>query len=144
MQSQKKLNLKIKKADKKRMEELIMAKGMNLDEFRTALSSEATVENETLKAELKKLREESSKTIANLKEEAEEYKQMCIALGNRCYIYTDGILCLNCNVDCCPHAYSQSDIAAAVKFMNKNKLPRTDETYRKVITFLNERRNNKR
>lgn len=34
-----------------------MSKGMNLDEFRNALSSEATIENEQLKTELEDLRE---------------------------------------------------------------------------------------
>ena len=36
---------------------------MNLDEFRMALSNDATIENEKLKSELKDLREETEREI---------------------------------------------------------------------------------
>lgn len=48
-----------------------MGKGMNLDEFRAALSSDATLENEKLKIELEQLKKKSETEIAeNLKRKA--------------------------------------------------------------------------
>lgn len=121
-----------------------MAKGMSLEEFRSALSSDATVENEKLKQELESLKVNSSKQIEEITEENEQYKSWCKELGNRCFVFTQGVMCLQCSVKCCEHAFSPEDMNAAVHYMTKNKLPRTEETYEKVWKFLNNRRNNRK
>lgn len=117
-----------------------MAKGMSLEEFRSALSSDATVENERLKRELNDLRIKSEKQIKELSEERDQYKKWCQALGNRCFVHTGSMFCLMCEVECCKHAFSQEDLDAASNYMIKNNLPRTPETYEKVSKFLNDRR----
>ena len=53
---------------------LNMAKGMGLEEFRSALSSDATIENERLKTELEELRKSSSSKIKDLQSDLEQYK----------------------------------------------------------------------
>ena len=52
-----------------------MAKGMSLEEFKVALSSDATVENEKLKTELQELKKKSEAEITELKEKSEQYEQ---------------------------------------------------------------------
>lgn len=113
-----------------------MARGMNLDEFKNALSSDATEENEKLKKELSLLKESTSEHISELTEERDTYKDQCRALGNRCYVFTQGTMCLNCNVEACEHMPTSEDIMAAVDYMTKNKMPRNDETREKVNNFL--------
>ena len=81
-----------------------MGKGMSLEEFRTVLSSDATIENEKLKAELKTLKEKSETEIAELKEKSEQYEQWCKQLGRRCFVQTCGAMCMNCSVECCDYA----------------------------------------
>lgn len=58
---------------------------MNLDEFRMALSSDATIENEKLKSELKDLREETEREIIELKNKNEEYEWWCKQLGKKMF-----------------------------------------------------------
>ena len=113
-----------------------MAKGLSLDEFKNALSSDATMENETLKKELHKLKNESSKQIEELTKERNQLKNQCRALGNRCFVFTQGSMCLNCNVEACEHMPSCSDIMAAVEYMTKNNMPRNDETRERVNNFI--------
>lgn len=120
-----------------------MGKGMSLEEFRTALSSDATIENEKLKTELKTLKEKSETEIAELKEKSEQYEQWCKQLGKRCFVQTCGIMCVSCNVECCDYALTQDDWDAITRYMQKNKLSRTPETYEKVIKFICNRRKNK-
>lgn len=117
-----------------------MAKGMSLEEFRNALSCDATVENENLKAELDSIRKKSKKQIDELTEEVDKYKEWCRALGNRCFVFTHGVMCLNCGVESCEHAFSPDDIMAAVNYMTKNHMPRTEDTYKKVTDFLDKRK----
>lgn len=119
-----------------------MSRGMNMDEFRNALSSEATVENEQLKTELGRLKQESENTINTLQGELEQYKNWCVGLGNRCFAMTGGVLCLSCDIDCCKHAFNANDMEAVVAYMKKNKLPRNEETYLKAMEFLEKRRRN--
>jgi hypothetical protein len=120
-----------------------MGKGMSLEEFRTVLSSDATIENEKLKAELKTLKEKSETEIAELKEKSEQYEQWCKQLGRRCFVQTCGAMCMNCGVECCDYALTCENWEAITKYMQKNKLPRTTETYEKVIKFMCDRRKNK-
>jgi hypothetical protein len=113
-----------------------MAKGMNLDEFRNALSSDATIENETLQKEIRQLRDITSEQIKELTEEKETYKDQCRALGNRCFMFTQGSMCLNCNIESCEHLPSREDVMAAVEYMIKNNMPRNEETRERVDNFL--------
>ena len=117
-----------------------MARGLSLDEFKNAISSDATMENEKLKKELIKLKSNTSKQIEGLTEDNKLYKDQCRALGNRCYVFTQGTMCLNCNVEACEHMPSCSDIMAAVEYMTKNNMPRNDETRDKVNNFLMRRK----
>lgn len=119
-----------------------MAKGLSLDEFKNALSSDATMENEKLKKELHKLKSDTSKQIEELTEENKQYKNQVRALGNRCYVFTQGTMCLNCNVETCEHLPNCNDIMAAVEYMTKNNMPRNEETRDRVNNFLM-RRNTK-
>ena len=113
-----------------------MAKGMNLDEFKNALSSDATVENERLKNELSVLKKSTTKQIEELTDERDTYKDQCRALGNRCFVFTQGNMCLNCNVEACEHLPSTSDIMAAIEYMTDNKMPCNAETREKMSNFV--------
>lgn len=81
-----------------------MGRGMSLEEFRNALSSDATVENEKLKTELKDLKEKLEAEIAELKGKSEQYEQWCKQLGRRCFVQTCGTMCVSCGVTCCDYA----------------------------------------
>lgn len=120
-----------------------MGKGMSLEEFKAALSSDATVENEKLKAELNELKEKSEAEITELREEIKQYKQWCRQLGERCFVQTGGVMCVSCDVECCDFALTSEDWEAVAKYTQKNKLPRTPETYEKVIKFICDRRSKK-
>ena len=77
---------------------------MNLEEFKKALSSDATEENKQLKKQLSELQEEYSKKLSNLKSENNSLKETCRFLCNRCFALTKGITCLFCVLDYpCPH-----------------------------------------
>lgn len=66
---------------------------MNLEEFKKALSSDATEENKQLK-----------KQLSDLQEEYSSLKENCRALCNRCFALTKGVTCLFCVLDYpCPH-----------------------------------------
>lgn len=117
-----------------------MGRGMNLDEFRDALSSEAREENEKLKKELEDLKRESSEKIAELEEEIQDLKKQCNSLGNRCFVTTKGLLCLNCNVTQCKYAFTEADYDAAVNHMTKHKMPRNAETAAEMHDLMHKRR----
>ena len=66
---------------------------MNLEEFRKALSSDATEENAQLKRQL-----------SDLQNENDSLKESCRVLCNRCFSLTRGVTCLFCGLDYpCPH-----------------------------------------
>lgn len=66
---------------------------MNLEEFRKALSSDATEENTQLKRQL-----------SDLQNENDSLKESCRVLCNRCFALTRGVTCLFCGLDYpCPH-----------------------------------------
>lgn len=113
-------------------------KGLSLDEFKEALSSDARDENEKLKEELKKLKKESSEQIKSLQEDVENYKKQCTALANRCHVFTQGLMCLNCQIDAelCEYAFTESELEMAANYMVNNKMPRTEETRAKMTKFL--------
>lgn len=120
-----------------------MAKGMSLDEFKIAISSDASIENVRLKKEIDLLKFSTSKKIKELTEERDQYKDWCKALGNRCFVYTGGGMCLNCGVDACPHMPNENDIMEAVNYMIKNNMPRTEETRERVNNFIKRKKENK-
>lgn len=121
-----------------------MARGMNLDEFKNALSSEARVENEQLKAELEKLKKESSERIKKLEEELKINKDNVRALGNRCYVFTQGSMCLFCDVDGCEHALKWEEEYDLIKYMTKHNLPRDEKTLMELNNRLQKKRNAKK
>ena len=105
-----------------------MGKGMSLEEFRTALSSDATIENEKLKAELKALKEKSETEIAELKEKSEQYEQWCKQLGRRCFVQTCGVMCMNCDIECCDYALTWEDWESITKYMHYQAILGTIES----------------
>lgn len=95
---------------------------MNLDEFRKAMESDATVENERLKRDLadveKRYREMSEGYMARI----QKLNSDCRALANRCFARTRGTLCMCCQLYDyqCPHGFSIDDkIKAAKKLMEE-------------------------
>ena len=101
---------------------------MNLDKFRKAMESDATVENERLKRDLadvkKSYREMSEYYVARI----QKLNSDCRALANRCFALTQGTMCVFCELSeyCCEHAMSIDDkIKAAKKLMEKSNNKRT-------------------
>ena len=94
---------------------------MNLDELRQAMASDATIENEQLKNEIKLLREQ----LHDTKSEYEKFKKYvtndCRALANRCWTLTGGTMCCFCALDefKCPHAWSDKKKIEAAKIMRR-------------------------
>lgn len=95
---------------------------MNLDEFRKAMESDATVENERLKRDLadveKRHRELSEKYRARI----QTLNSDCRALANRCFALTHGAMCVFCELSDyrCKYAMSIDDkIKAAKKLMEE-------------------------
>ena len=116
---------------------------MNLSEFREALSSDASKENESLKHELESLKTTSSKRIKKLEEELDEVKKQRTFLSNRCYVLTKGMMCLNCNISYpdCKYALTYEDEEAIGRFIRKNNLNRNSVTdHMKVVEFIQKRR----
>lgn len=96
---------------------------MNLDEFRKAMASDATVENERLKRDLadveKHYREMSEYYVARI----QKLNSDCRALANRCFALTQGAMCVFCELSDyrCKHAMSIDDrIKAAKKLMEES------------------------
>lgn len=115
-------------------------KGMTMEEFRAGLASEARDENVKLKEELSKLKKNFSEYKKEKEEEIKELQNHVRVLQNRCYATTQGVLCGHCGIEECPYGFTAEDEAAAVEYMTKNKLPRNDETLKKVGEFINKRR----
>lgn len=68
---------------------------MNLEEFRKALSSDATEEN---------AQPEYHEKLSKLENENDSLKESCRVLCNRCFTLTRGVTCLFCGLDYpCPH-----------------------------------------
>lgn len=97
---------------------------MNLDEFRKAMESDATIENERLKRDLadveKRYREMSEKYTDRI----QRLNSDCRALANRCFALTHGELCLFCELSdyYCPHGLSiDYKVKAAKKLMEETR-----------------------
>lgn len=90
---------------------------MNLDEFRKAMESDATVENERLKRDLadveKRYREMSEGYMARI----QQLNSDCQALANRCFTLTHGAMCVFCELSNynCKHTMSIDDKVKTTK-----------------------------
>ena len=74
------------------------------EEFRKALSSDATEENAQLKRQLSDLQTEYHEKLSKLENENDSLKESCRVLCNRCFALTRGVTCLFCGLDFpCPH-----------------------------------------
>lgn len=77
---------------------------MNLEEFRKALSSDATEENARLKKQLSDLQTDYYEKVSKLESENDSLKESCRVLCNRCFALTRGTTCVFCGLDYhCPH-----------------------------------------
>ena len=101
---------------------------MNLDEFRKAIESDATVENERLKREFadveKRYREMSDRSTARI----QKLNSDCRALANRCFALTHGAMCVFCELSDyrCEHAMSIDDkVKASKKLMEESNNKKT-------------------
>lgn len=93
---------------------------MNLEEFKKALSSDATEENKQLKKQLSELQKEYDKKLSNLKSENDSLKESCQALCNRCFVLTKGVTCQFCMLDYpCPHMPSFQERVKRVSKLRK-------------------------
>lgn len=79
---------------------------MNLHELREAMASDATKENEELKRQLKSLEKKYDRDTRELSEKVEALTSDCRALGNRCFAFTYGSMCVFCELHTmeCQHA----------------------------------------
>lgn len=97
---------------------------MNLDEFRKAMESDATVENERLKRELAKVEKLYHEMSEEYTDRIQRLNSDCRALANRCFVLTHGEMCVFCELSdyCCKHAMSIDDkVKAAKKLMEESK-----------------------
>ena len=68
-------------------------KGMNLEQFKRALSSDATKRAETMEKTIKDLHTKIREKDAQLTQR----KEMCRVLFNRCFATSHGMMCLFCD-----------------------------------------------
>ena len=96
---------------------------MNLDEFRKAMETDATVENERLKRDLAKVEELYHEMSEEYTDRIQRLNSDCRALTNRCFALTRGAMCIACQLYDyqCPHGLSIDDkIKAAKKLMEES------------------------
>lgn len=96
---------------------------MNLDEFRKAMESDATVENERLKRELAVVERRYHEMFEGYTTRIQKLNSDCRALSNRCFALTHGTMCVFCELSDyrCEHAMSIDDkIKAAKKLMEES------------------------
>lgn len=117
-----------------------MSKGMSMEEFRNALSSEATVENEKLKETISKLEEENTSLKSNINELNETIKNQeadINILSNRCMVQTKGLLCLFCKINQCQFHLTIDDYEKISEYTRKNNLHRKSaDDVEKVTEFV--------
>ena len=97
---------------------------MNLDEFRKAMESDATVENECLKRDLAEAERRYREMSEEYTDRIQRLNSDCRALANRCFVLTRGAMCIACQLDDyqCPHGLSIDDkIKAAKKLMEETR-----------------------
>lgn len=96
---------------------------MNLDEFRKAMESDATVENERLKRDLADVEKRYHEMFEEYTDRIQRLNSDCRALANRCFALTHGAMCVFCDLSDyqCPHGLSIDDkIKAAKKLMEES------------------------
>ena len=95
---------------------------MNLDEFRKAMESDATVENERLKRDLADVEKRYRELSEQYRARIQTLNNDCRALANRCFAITHGAMCVFCELSDyhCKYAMSTDDkIKAAKKLMEE-------------------------
>lgn len=96
---------------------------MNLDEFRKAMESDATVENERLKRDLADVEKSYRDMSEGYTNRIQRLNSDCRALANRCFALTHGAMCMFCQLYDyqCQHGLSIEDkIKAAKKLTEEN------------------------
>lgn len=96
---------------------------MNLDEFRKAMESDATVENERLKRDLADVEKSYRDMSEGYTNRIQRLNSDCRALANRCFALTHGAMCMFCQLSDyqCQHGLSIEDkIKAAKKLTEEN------------------------
>ena len=97
---------------------------MNLDEFRKAMESDATVENGQLKRYLTEVEKRYHEMSEEYTDRIQRLNSDCRALANRCIALTHGEMCVFCELSdyCCKHAMSIDDkLKAAKKLMEETR-----------------------
>ena len=97
---------------------------MNLDEFRKAMESDATVENGQLKRYLTEVEKGYHEMSEEYTDRIQRLNSDCRALANRCFALTHGEMCVFCELSdyCCKHAMSIDDkLKAAKKLMEETR-----------------------
>lgn len=84
---------------------------MNLNEFREAMASDATKENDELKQEIESLKKKYQGDTEHLRSCCNAQLEELKALANRCWVLTRGTMCCFCRLDAfkCPHSMSFVD-----------------------------------
>ena len=101
---------------------------MNLDEFRKAMESDATVENERLKRDLADVEKRYHEMFEDYMTRIQKLNNDCRALANRCFALTQGAMCVFCELSDyrCEHAMSiDNKVKAAKKLMEESSNKRT-------------------
>ena len=96
---------------------------MNLDEFRKAMESDATVENESLKRDIADVEKRYHEMFEVYTTRIQKLNSDCRALANRCFALTHGAMCVFCELSDyrCKHAMSIDDrITTAKKLMEES------------------------
>ena len=97
---------------------------MNLDEFRKAMESDATVENERLKRDLADVEKSYHEMSEEYTDRIQKLTKDCRALANRCFALTHGAMCVFCELSDyrCKYAMSIDDkVKAAKKLMEETR-----------------------
>ena len=94
---------------------------MNLEEFRKALSSDATEDNIRLKGQLEDTQVKYQESLSKLEDENDSLKESCRVLCNRCFALT-GATCLFCSIDYpCPHMPKFEEKMAMARKLRKGE-----------------------
>ena len=90
---------------------------MNLDEFRKAMESDATVENERLKRDIADVEKRYHEMFAEYTDRIQRLNSDCRALSNRCFTLTHGAMCVFCELSDyrCKYAMPIDDKVKATK-----------------------------
>lgn len=97
---------------------------MNLDEFRKAMESDATVENERLKRDLAEVEKRYREMSEEYTDKIKRLNSDCRALANRCFALTHGAMCVFCELSDyrCKYAMPIDDkVKAAKKLMEETR-----------------------